>query len=535
MNSLVHHLLRASAEKYPQHEAIVHGAARQTYLELWQTVQRMARGLRAIGVQRGDRVGVLLEPSLPLVQGLLGVSAAGAAFVPIHPGLFPEQVEHIVRDCGMRVLVTDGVRAVKLQEAMARCPALECIVCVGSLPAECGKFRLHSFEAMATATEPGVERDECIEVDLAAILYTSGSTGQPKGVMLTHRNVLAGAEIVAEYLHITHDDRTLAVLPFSFDAGLNQLMTALHTGATCVLLKFLFAKEIVAALAKERITGLAGVPSLWNLLTQDHSKLPETALPALRYITNTGGAMPLSTLARLREALPSTRVYLMYGLTEAFRSTYLPPEELDRRPTSMGKAIPNTEIFVLREDGTLCDPGEIGELVHRGPTVTLGYWNQPELTAQVLRPNPLSAPELGVPDTVCYSGDLVKADEDGFLYFVGRRDNQIKSAGFRISPNEVEAALLRCGAVHEAAVIGVPDEMLGQSILAYLAPHAGVAGGSAVLEPKRVLEAVADLLPRHMIPKEVVILDKLPHTSSGKIDYPQLRKWAAEAKPQAAS
>ena len=225
----------------------------------------------------------------------------------------------------------------------------------------------------------------------------------------------------------------------------------------------------------------------------------------------------------------------MYGLTEAFRSTYLPPEELDRRPTSMGKAIPNTEIFVLREDGTPCDPGEIGELVHRGPTVTLGYWNQPELTAQVLRPNPLAPPELGEPDMVCYSGDLVKIDEDGFLYFVGRRDNQIKSSGFRISPNEVEAALCRCGEVREAAVIGVPDEMLGQSILAYLVPRDGAMLGSATLDGEHVLEAVADLLPRHMIPKDVVVLDKLPHTSSGKIDYPQLRKWAAEAKPQAAS
>ena len=535
MNSLVHHMLRASAEQYPRHEAIVHGPARQSYLELWQTVQGIARGLRAVGVERGDRVGVLLEPSLPLVQSLLGVSAAGAAFVPIHPGLFPEQVEHIVRDCGMRVLITDGPRVAKLQEALARCPALEGVVCVGSVPAECGKLGLHSFEELAAAAGTAIERDECIEGDLAAILYTSGSTGRPKGVMLTHRNVLAGAEIVAEYLHITHDDRTLAVLPFSFDAGLNQLMTALHTGATCVLLKFLFAKDIVAALAKERITGLAGVPSLWNLLTQDHSKLPETSLPHLRYISNTGGAMPLSTLARLRESLPTTQVYLMYGLTEAFRSTYLPPEELDRRPTSMGKAIPNTEIFVLREDGTPCDAGEIGELVHRGPTVTLGYWNQPELTAQALRPNPLFPPELGKPDTVCYSGDLVKTDEDGFLYFIGRRDNQIKSSGFRISPNEVEAALLRCGEVREAAVIGVPDEMLGQSILAYLVPRDGANGGSAVLEPEHVLEAVADLLPRHMIPKEVVILDKLPQTSSGKIDYPQLRKRAAEAKPQAAS
>ncbi len=529
MNYLVHHMLRTSAERYPDHEAIVHGQSRQSYLELWQSVQAAAFGLRAAGVARGDRVGVLLEPSLHLVQSMLAVSAAGGAFVPIHPGLFPEQVEHIVRDCGMRLLITDGARIPRLQEPLARCPELESIACVGNPPEADGPLPVASLEAWAgrpTADLP----ETSIERDLAAILYTSGSTGRPKGVMLSHRNVLAGAEIVATYLNITHADRTLAVLPFSFDAGLNQLMTALHTGATCVLLKFIFAKEIVAALAKERVTGLAGVPSMWNLLTQDHSKLAETPLPHLRYITNTGGALPLKTLARLRELLTTTQVFLMYGLTEAFRSTYLPPAELDRRPTSMGKAIPDTEIYVLNEDGGPCGPGEVGELVHRGPTVSLGYWNQPDLTAQVLRPNPLARPELGEPDVVCYSGDLVKTDEDGFLYFVGRRDNLIKSSGFRISPTEVEAALLKCGEVHEAAVIGLPDEMLGQSILAYIVPRTG-----ANLDADQLLESVTDLLPRHMIPKSVVIVETLPHTSSGKIDYPQLRKRAAEAISPASS
>ena len=323
------------------------------------------------------------------------------------------------------------------------------------------------------------------------------------------------AQIVADYLHISHADRTLAVLPFSFDAGLNQLITAFHTGATCVLIKFLFAKEIVAALAKERITGLAGVPSLWNLLAQENSRLHETPLEHLKYITNTGGALPLSVLAKLREALPQTDVVLMYGLTEAFRSTYLPPDELERRPTSIGKAIPNSEIFVVNEAGQLCGPGEIGELVHRGPTVSLGYWGHPTLTAQVLRPNPFAPPQHSQPEMVCYSGDLVITDDDGFLYFVGRRDNQIKSAGFRISPNEVEAALCRAATVREAAVIGLPDEVLGEQIKAFVVPQDG-----ARVNVDAILEDVAEHLPRHMVPREVEVLDELPKTSSGKIDYP---------------
>jgi acyl-CoA ligase (AMP-forming) (exosortase A-associated) len=520
VNYLVHHLLRNSAARFPDHPALVHRKERLSYAQLWQQTVNLAAALRQSGIRRGDRVAVILEPSLPLPISLLGISAAGAAFVPIHPTLFPQQVRHILSDSGARGLITDASRLARLTDVLQQCPELQLRMSVG------GGAAPGVLDFADACAKPAVTPlvDEAIERDLAAILYTSGSTGQPKGVMLSHRNLIAGAEIVAEYLQITHDDRTLAVLPFSFDAGLNQLMTALLQGATCVLLKFLFAKEIVAALVEEQITGLAGVPSLWNLLAHEPSKLSETPLPHLRYITNTGGAMPLEVLARLRAALPTTEVVLMYGLTEAFRSTYLPPDQLDRRPTSIGKAIPNTEIFVVDADGRRCQPGEIGELVHRGPTVSLGYWGQPELTRQVLRPNPFAAPELGEPDLVCYSGDLVRQDEEGYLYFVGRRDNLIKSAGFRISPNEVEAALCQAGDLREAAVIGLPDEILGQSILAFV-----VHGAQPALSNDDLLERVAALLPRHMVPRDVVVLSELPKTPSGKIDYPALRKQYSES------
>jgi acyl-CoA synthetase (AMP-forming)/AMP-acid ligase II len=296
-------------------------------------------------------------------------------------------------------------------------------------------------------------------------------------------------------------------------------MTAFRQGATLVMITFVFAREIVQVLASERITGLAGVPTLWSLLVQPQSSLHKTPLPFLRYITNTGGALPQAVLSTLKEALPATKIFLMYGLTEAFRSTYLPPEEINRRPTSIGKAIPNTEILIINDRGELCKPGEVGELIHRGPTVALGYWGHPEWTARVFRQPPFTVPELGDGEKVCYSGDLATMDEDGFLYMVGRRDAMIKSSGFRISPTEVEEVIFRSGRVRNAAVIGIPDEILGQSIKAFV-----VAKESEPPDPAAIIDFCAANLPRHMVPKALEYLDELPLTSSGKVDYPALRK-----------
>jgi acyl-CoA synthetase (AMP-forming)/AMP-acid ligase II len=377
---------------------------------------------------------------------------------------------------------------------------------------------LHRLETLCELPASGDWRDASISKDLAAILYTSGSTGKPKGVMLSHANVIAGSTSVSTYLEITSYERILAVLPFSFDAGLNQLMTAFQQGSTIVLMNFVFAREIVQTLLRERITGLAGVPTLWSLLAQSNSTLQKQPLPDLRYITNTGGAMPQAVLAILRMALPTTKVFLMYGLTEAFRSTYLPPEEVDRRPTSMGKAIPDAEILVVNENGQLCKPGEVGELVHRGPTVSMGYWGRPEDTDRVLRPNPLLPPELGDCERVCYSGDLVKMDEEGFLYYVGRRDTMIKSSGFRISPTEVEEILFQSGQLRQAAVIGIADDALGQSIKAFVVPRDGT-----VVNCDELIVYCAEKMPRYMVPNRIEILSELPKTTSGKVDYPALR------------
>jgi acyl-CoA synthetase (AMP-forming)/AMP-acid ligase II len=419
----------------------------------------------------------------------------------------------------MKALVTTDARLSNIRTILESTPSVEFVVTPEAAGSENFRLPLLSYQEMLNFNSKRSFISAAIGKDLAAILYTSGSTGRPKGVMLSHANIIAGASIVSSYLEISDQERILAALPFSFDAGLNQLTTAIQQGGAVVLAKVQFGRDLVQTLLKERITGLAGVPTLWSLLAQPTSGLHKQKLPHLRYITNTGGAMPQPVLKVLRELLPTTRIFLMYGLTEAFRSTYLPPEELDRRPTSMGKAIPDSEIIVVNEHGQRCKPGEVGELVHRGPTVSMGYWGNTEATEKVLRRNPLSPPELGDQERVCYSGDLVKMDEEGFLYYVGRRDTMIKCSGHRISPTEIEEVLFQSGQVRQAAVIGIPDAVMGQVVKAFV-----VARDGAAVEVDRLLSFCGEKVPRYMVPRMIAVLDELPKTTSGKVDYPALRR-----------
>ena len=512
-------MLRASTLRDPEKEALVHGAERLTYAQVSARVASVASALRRAGLTRGERVGIYLDAGVPQVLSIFAVSQAGGVFVPINGVLLPDQVWHIGRDCRISTLITTSAKLKTLLPILDEIASLRFLVVVADVDSVETSLPVYAFHKMTEQAAEEPWRDWGIEKDLAAILYTSGSTGKPKGVMLSHANVMAGATIVSTYLGINSSDRILAVLPFSFDAGLNQLTTAFQQGGTLVLINFVFARQIVEVLTKEAITGLAGVPTVWSLLTQPNSTLQKNTPPKLRYITNTGGAMPQAVLKVLRTALPNTQIVLMYGLTEAFRSTYLPPEELDRRPTSMGRAIPDTEILVIHETGRLCKPGEVGELVHRGPTVSMGYWGNPEATNKVLRPNPLLPPELGDVERVCYSGDLVKMDEDGFLYYVGRRDAMIKCSGFRISPTEVEEVVFQSGRARHAAAIGVPDDMLGQAVKVFVVPRDGES-----VDTEAVLSFCNENMPRYMVPKFIEVLSELPKTSSGKIDYPSLRR-----------
>jgi acyl-CoA ligase (AMP-forming) (exosortase A-associated) len=352
-----------------------------------------------------------------------------------------------------------------------------------------------------------------IDADVAAILYTSGSTGKPKGVVLSHRNMVAGAVSVASYLAITPQDRLLAVLPLSFDYGLSQLTCAFHRGATAVLINHLFPRDIVRAVVEERITGLAAVPPLWGQLT----RLEWPAQTTLRYLTNSGGAMPGATLAALRAALPQAEVFLMYGLTEAFRSTYLPPSEIDSRPGSMGRAIPNAEVLVVRPDGSLCADDEPGELVHRGALVALGYWNDPAKTAERFRPAPGQNSALALVEMAVWSGDTVRRDADGYLYYIGRDDDLIKVSGYRISPAEIEEALHASGLVDEVAAFGVPHPELGQAIVV-------LAVGPEALATQALVKECQRRLPAYMLPAHVVVqTHAFPRNPNGKLDRKLLR------------
>jgi acyl-CoA synthetase (AMP-forming)/AMP-acid ligase II len=342
----------------------------------------------------------------------------------------------------------------------------------------------------------------------------------PKGVVLSHRNLVAGAESISTYLGNTSADRILSILPFSFDYGLNQLTTTLLVGATLVLKTHLSAGDTLKTLESERITGLAGIPTLWSQLLQ--ADWIGVTLPSLRYITNSGGRFAEQHVREYRARVPHVRIFLMYGLTEAFRSTYLDPDQVDVRPTSIGKAIPNAEILVINDQGQPCGPDEIGELVHRGAHVAQGYWNEPTLTAQRFQRNPLQSSSLPQDEWAVFSGDLVKKDEEGYLYYVGRKDHMIKTSGFRVSPTEVEEYFYNTGLVQDAVAFSVPDPMLGEKIIVTLSFRPDVTIGA-----EELLAMVSRQMPTFMVPKEIRVMDRLPRTSSGKLDRPLVCAGAA--------
>ena len=514
MTDLIHQLIQSAARRTPDAEALVHQTRRLSYAQLAGQVEAAANAFLHAGLARGARVAVYLDKRPETVAALFGAAAAGAVFVPVNPLLKAEQVIHILCDCDVTLLVTSVERLALLAPVLDQCTSLRAIFITGTpvLPV-CSVPVVHWDQACASAPQATPHR--VIDADIAAILYTSGSTGKPKGVVLSHRNLVAGATSVVSYLGNTAADRILAVLPLSFDYGLSQLTTAFHAGATVVLMNHLLPRDIPAIVAAEQITGLAAVPPLWLQIAH----LPWPADCSLRYLTNSGGSMPRVTLDRLRAALPNAKPYLMYGLTEAFRSTWLAPEELDRRPDSIGKAIPNAEILVLRPDGSTCNTDEPGELVHRGALVSLGYWNDPAKTAERFRPLPQQDSNLPFPELAVWSGDTVRRDAEGFLYFISRDDEMIKSSGYRISPTEVEEVIYTDTRVAEAVAIGVAHPTLGQAIVVIASAHAGSGLDAAAL-----LAACRPHLPGYMLPARIIIeAAGLPRNPNGKIDRALLR------------
>ena len=511
MAQLIHDFIFQSAQRAPQSQALSYQGVGLNYSALAGMVEQAASAWLGLGLRSGERLAVYLEKREENVAAMFGASAAGAVFVPVNPLLKPDQVSYILNDCEVRILVTSRARLDQLAEQLPLCPSLRTVVILGSteaLPVLAGLQLLSWRECMRAGAPAQPHRR--IDADVAAILYTSGSTGKPKGVVLSHRNLVAGALSVAEYLDNREDDRILSVLPLSFDYGLSQLTTAFASGASVVLMNYLLLRDIIDAVEHERITGLAAVPPLWIQLSQ----LSWNNAQRLRYITNSGGAMQRPTLDALRQALPHTRIYLMYGLTEAFRSTYLAPEQLGKRPDSIGKAIPNAEVLVLRPDGTPCAPNEPGELVHRGALVALGYWNDADKTAERFRPIPGREAGLPLPELAVWSGDTVRADEEGYLYFIGRNDEMIKTSGYRVSPTEVEEVAYATGLVGEAAAVAIPHPQLGQAIVLL-----ATAAPGTTLESAELLSACRNRLPAYMVPALIDIRSRpLPRNPNGKID-----------------
>ena len=503
---LVHEYLEASACRTPDKLALICDGQRLTYRQVDERANRLANGLVAAGVQRGDRVAIWLPNSVETVLAIYATLKAGATFVVINATTKADKLAYVLDNSQARCLFAPAARASEAVATMQEVPSLALGLLCGSgaegAASSDGLGRLDALLAPSPPTRPAVP---CIDLDLACLIYTSGSTGEPKGVMSTHANVAFAANSIICYLENVSDDVVINVLPLSFDYGLYQLLMTFTFGGTLVLERsFAYPAATLKRIEEERVTGLPGVPTVYAMLLQ--MDLSRFDLSSLRYLTNTAAALPVEHIQRLRDAFPWARLYSMYGLTECKRTLYLPPEELDRRPGSVGIAIPGTEVWLEDEDGRRLGPGEVGELVVRGSHVMQGYWGDAQATAQRYRPGRYPA------ERFLYTGDLFRTDEDGFLYFVARQDDIIKTRGEKVAPKEVEAVLYRLPGVVEAAVIGVPDPLLGQAIKAFL-----VCAPDAHLTERDVLRHCSQHLEDFAMPRQIAFRTALPKTESGKV------------------
>lgn len=514
MSYLVNHFLEHSARRLPEKVALICGEERWTYSEIDQKANRIAWFLKQQGIERQDRVAILLDNSVESVISLFGILKADAIFLMLSPTLKSQKLTYILNNCQAKALITHTNKLDVVSGIDGSVPSLKFIIFNGDQDKIisskfCNPIYWEEINRLSSPDpgNPTGPTNSNIDLDLATIIYTSGSTGEPKGVMLTHLNIVSAATSITTYLENREDDILIDMLPLSFDYGLYQVLMAFKFGGTVVLEKsFTYPYQIIQKMIKERVTGFPGVPTIYAILL-GLKDLDKFDFSNLRYMTNTAAALPPAHIERLRKVFPHVRIYSMYGLTECKRVSYLPPEEIDRRPTSIGRGMPNEEVWVVDESGKRVDPGVVGELVVRGSNVMRGYWGLPEETARVLKPGKYPG------EVVLYTGDLFRTDEEGYLYFVGRKDDMIKSKGERISPKEIEQCLCALKGVAEAAVIGVPDEILGQAIKAFIRCHEGEH-----LAEKEVLKHCKTHLEDFMVPHAIVFLDSFPKTSSNKID-----------------
>ena len=507
--SLLSDYLLHSARRLSDKVALVCMKQRITYSELDARSNALAHSLIAAGVKRGDRVLVFADNTVETVVSFWAVLKANAVVSIVNPLTKSDKLSYLFGDCRPTALITDQHLHAAFAGPARACSHLRRVIVTGSIEdAELANLpHAHRWDdALAAGDRAVAPARACIDVDLAAIIYTSGSTGDPKGVMLTHRNMLTACASIATYLELQEDEVILGVLPLAFDYGLYQMIMAFRTGARLVLDRsFTFPAQILRLMVDEGVTGFPGVPTMFAILAE-FKTLRDYDFSKIRYVTNTAAALPVKHILMLKDLFPGSRIYSMYGLTECKRCTYLPPKDLDRKPTSVGIAIPNTEMWIVDEDERRVGANVVGQLVIRGATVMKGYWEKPEATARKLKPGPLPG------EHVLYTGDLCRMDEEGYLYFVGRMDDVIKSRGEKVAPKEVENVLMNIPGVKEAAVIGVPDEVFGQAIKAFVVLEKGVA-----LSEKQLQKECQSRLENFMVPKYIVTVPGLPKTDTGKV------------------
>jgi amino acid adenylation domain-containing protein len=500
---LLHDSLLTSVGRFPEKAAVIVEGKPYTYDQLLDSAARVATALRARGIERGDRVAIYMDNTWPCVVSIYAVLMAGGVFLMVNPQTKADKLEFILDDSDAKLLLTDGHLANVFMPVLERLNKLTHVICSGTLPHQ---LRAEAFDAVVFNASPAVDRVPVIPLDLAALIYTSGSTGNPKGVMHTHLSMVFAAGSLIEYLRLTHEQRILCVLPLAFDYGLYQLLMAIQLGATLVLERsFTYPAQVYARMREHQVTAFPGVPTIFSMLLSMHGR-EKLSFPSVTRVTNTAAALPDDFVPRLREIFPNAQIYRMYGLTECKRVSYLEPELAELKPGSVGKAIPGTEVYLLSPDGQSVPPGETGVLYVRGPHVMKGYWKRPDLSEYMLKPGKLPG------EHVLCTQDYFRMDDEGFLYFVGRSDEIIKTRGEKVSPVEVENVLHGIPGVREAAVVGIPDELLGQSIRAFvvLEPH-------AALSEKQIRAQCLTRLENFMTPKEIVICAELPKTATGKI------------------
>lgn len=503
---LLQDMLHHTARRLPDKEAITFRRRSLTYAALEQSSNALANALRRRGVARGDRVVVYADNSIEAAIAFFGVLKADAVVSVVNPQTKAEKLSYLLNDSRAVALITEAHLGTEAQKAARNASHLRAVIAWGEMEGTGLPGFVEWQEALGQESAAAPPTRTNIDIDLAALIYTSGSTGDPKGVMLTHRNMITAATSISRYLGMREDDVVLEILPLAFDYGLYQLIMSTRVGARLVMEQsFVFPAQVLNTVVTQKVTFFPGVPTVYAILAE-MSDLSKWDLSNVRAVTNTAAALHLKHIEAVKRIFPASRIFSMYGLTECKRVSYLPPEELDRRPGSVGRAIPNTEIWIVDDEGKKVPPGVVGQLVVRGATVMRGYWEKPEETARKLRPGLLPG------EQVLYTGDFCRLDADGYLYFVGRMDDIIKTRGEKVAPKEVEAVLHTVAGVKEVAVVGVPDEVLGQAVKAFV-----VAEHGAVLEEMRLRRECQARLENFMVPKYIEFVAELPHTDTGKI------------------